>query len=158
MPRAKRAEDEPKCQALRGENDQGRAKLLALKELQTKLTQESEVIKREKSHVLQRKVRDSFLALIITLTHANSSKDAILKETALVSDGVSKTRSRIVQSPERIKRNIATMGSTAHEDKRTLSANEIKTRDLQAKINLLLNVEKVVLSLHFFCSPHISNF
>lgn len=55
--RTKRAEDEPKCQLLRAENDQGRAKLLALKELQTKLTQESENIKREKAHVLHRKVQ-----------------------------------------------------------------------------------------------------
>lgn len=35
------------------------------------------------------------------------------------------------------------MSATALEDKKTVNANEAKTRDLQAKINILLQVEKV---------------
>jgi len=35
------------------------------------------------------------------------------------------------------------MGATALEDKKTISTNEAKTRDLQAKINILFQVEKV---------------
>lgn len=62
---------------------------------------------------------------------------------AVVSENINRTRSRIVQSPERIKRNISTMGHTAAEDKRTVAANEAKTRDLQTKIAALLNIEKV---------------
>jgi len=62
---------------------------------------------------------------------------------SVLSDAVLSTRSRIVQSPERIKRNIVTMSATALEDKKIVSANEAKTRDLQAKINILLQVEKV---------------
>ena len=38
------------------------------------------------------------------------------------------------------------MGSTAAEDKRTVAMNEAKIRDLQAKINALLNIEKDVRS------------
>jgi len=67
----------------------------------------------------------------------------ILNEMAVLSDAVLSTRSRIVQSPERIKRNIVTMGATALEDKKIFSTNEAKTRDLQAKINILFQVEKV---------------
>jgi hypothetical protein len=69
---------------------------------------------------------------------------------SVLSDAVLSTRSRIVQSPERIKRNIVTMSATALEDKRVVSTNEAKTRDLQAKINILLQVEKVC---RFLCPP-----
>ena len=62
---------------------------------------------------------------------------------SILSDTVLSTRSRIVQSPERIKRNIVTLSATALEDKKIVSANEVKTRDLQAKINILFQVEKV---------------
>ena len=61
----------------------------------------------------------------------------------IASENISRTRSRIVQSPERIKRNISAMGSAAAEDKRTVAANEAKTRDLQTKIAALFNIEKV---------------
>lgn len=62
---------------------------------------------------------------------------------SVLSDVVLSTRSRIVQSPERIKRNIVTMSATALEDKKIVGTNETKTRDLQAKINILFQVEKV---------------
>jgi kinetochore protein Nuf2 len=38
------------------------------------------------------------------------------------------------------------MGETAIEDKRTVAMLETKSRDLQAKISALLNIEKVRLS------------
>ncbi len=62
---------------------------------------------------------------------------------AAATENISRTRSRIVQSPERIKRNISSMGNTAAEEKRMLATNEAKTRDLQTKIAALLNIEKV---------------
>jgi kinetochore protein Nuf2 len=61
-----------------------------------------------------------------------------------VSDSIGKTRPRIVQSPERIKRAITTMGSAAMEDKRIVAMNEQKARDLTAKYNALLAIEKVI--------------
>jgi len=112
-----------------------------LKELQNKLTKESEQIKQEKAEQRQRKV-----APLITPRHDVSDKgvqDAILNEMSVLSDGVLSTRSRIVQSPERIKRNIVTMSAAALEDKKIVSTNEAKTRDLQAKIGILFQVEKV---------------
>ena len=65
----------------------------------------------------------------------------------MASENISRTRSRIVQSPERIKRNISTMGTAAAEDKRTVASNEAKTRELQAKIAALLNIEKARLRM-----------
>ncbi|KAF9653021.1 hypothetical protein BDM02DRAFT_3265678 [Thelephora ganbajun] len=123
--KAKYEELEPRCEALKTENAQGKVKLLMLKELHNKLTKESEQIKQEKAEQRQR-------------------KDVILNEMSVLSDAVLSTRSRIVQSPERIKRNILTLGATALEDKKIVSTNEAKTRDLQAKINILIQVEKDV--------------
>ena len=72
----------------------------------------------------------------------------------VVAENISRTRSRIVQSPERIKRNISTMGTTAAEDKRTVAANEAKIRDPQAKITALLNIEKVRSDASSRRAPH----
>jgi kinetochore protein Nuf2 len=60
-----------------------------------------------------------------------------------MSDAMTRTRSRIVQSPERIKRTITQMSTTAIEDKQTVTLHEAKARDLQAKINAFSNIEKV---------------
>jgi len=40
------------------------------------------------------------------------------------------------------------MGSTAIEDKRTVTMHETKVRDLQAKINAMLYLEKVRTSIY----------
>ena len=73
-------------------------------------------------------------------------QERVNNEMNAASEGISRTRARIVQSPERIKRSISTMGSAAAEDKRAVAANEAKTRDLQTKITALLNIEKDVRS------------
>ena len=78
-------------------------------------------------------------------------KENINSETSLLLDNIQRTRSRIVQSPERIKRNITSMGATAIDDKKTLAMHEAKARDLQAKITVLTNIEKVPPSL-LICS------
>ena len=61
---------------------------------------------------------------------------------------MTRTRGRIVQSPERIKKTITIMSHTAMEDKKTVAMHEAKARDLQAKVNALHNIEKVG---SFFC-------
>ncbi|KAJ8514657.1 hypothetical protein ONZ45_g7837 [Pleurotus djamor] len=121
--KAKIAEDEPRCDQLRKENAALRAKMLATKELQTAAMQEGEKLKAEKTGLIRR-------------------KEGLNNEISRVSESINRTRSRIVQSPERIKRSIVIMGSTAQEDRKTLSALDAKVRDLQAKINALLNIEK----------------
>ncbi|RPD65816.1 hypothetical protein L226DRAFT_478232 [Lentinus tigrinus ALCF2SS1-7] len=125
--KAKRAEDEPKCEALRQENAALMEQVIAYKEKQMGFLQDIESLKQEKA------------ALV-------AEKEKVTTEMAAATDNISRTRSRIVQSPERIKRNITSMGNTAAEDKRTVAANEAKTRDLQTKIAALLNIEKDVRS------------
>ncbi|GLB35199.1 putative nuf2 family protein [Lyophyllum shimeji] len=121
--KAKIAEDEPRCEQLRNDNNALRAKMIATKEFQTAAVQEVEKLKAEKNALVKR-------------------KEALNGEIASVSDAITRTRSRIVQSPERIKRTITAMSTTAVEDKKTVAMQEAKARDLQAKINALLNIEK----------------
>ena len=73
-------------------------------------------------------------------------QEKVTNEMNTITENISRTRSRIVQSPERIKRDIHNMGNSAAEEKRTVAANEAKTRDLQTKITALLNIEKDVRS------------
>ncbi|OAX43797.1 hypothetical protein K503DRAFT_765525 [Rhizopogon vinicolor AM-OR11-026] len=125
--KAQRAKDEPKCEQLKEENAAVTTQLLAAKEVHTGLTKDIEGLKIERAHLQAR--NESF----------NS-------ESALLMDSNSRTRSRIVQSPERIRRNIVTMGATAIEDKKLVASHEVKARDLQAKISALVNIEKDIRS------------
>ncbi|TFY79879.1 hypothetical protein EWM64_g4131 [Hericium alpestre] len=120
MIKAQRAEDEPLCEDLRAENAAITAHLIATKEIQGTLLKDIEALKAEKM------------------------AEGMNADAALAADAVMRTRARIVQSPERIKRTISTMGATASEDKRTLAAHEVKTRELQTKVSALLNIEKDV--------------
>ncbi|TFK82014.1 hypothetical protein K466DRAFT_317481 [Polyporus arcularius HHB13444] len=122
--KAKRAEDEPKCEALRQENNALMEQVIAYKEKHMGFLQDVENLKQEKAVLV-------------------AEKEKVTAEMAAATENISRTRSRIVQSPERIKRNIASMGNTAAEEKRMLATNEAKTRDLQTKIAALLNIEKV---------------
>ncbi|THU86255.1 hypothetical protein K435DRAFT_370466 [Dendrothele bispora CBS 962.96] len=123
--RAKRAEDEPRCQQLREQNN-----ALYLEMMQTKATQ-GERLKEIEKFKADRKV---LLQKI----------EAITKEIDTVSDSIRRLRGRIVQSPERVKRTITTMSSTVIEDKKTLAQNEAKIRDLTNKMSALHKIEEDV--------------
>ncbi|KAG8217350.1 Nuf2 family-domain-containing protein [Butyriboletus roseoflavus] len=125
--KAQRAKDEPKCEQLRTENAAITAHLMATKETTQAVVKDIEALKIEKANIILK-------------------KENINSDTSLLLDNIQRTRSRIVQSPERIKRNISTMGVTAIEDKKTLAMQEAKARDLQAKITVLTNIEKDVRS------------
>ncbi|KAI0646761.1 Nuf2 family-domain-containing protein [Trametes meyenii] len=125
--KVRRAEDEPKCEALRQENAALMEQVIAYKDRQMGFLQDVESLKQEKA------------ALV-------AEKERVVSEMNAATENINRTRSRIVQSPERIKRNISSMGHTAVEEKRAVVANEAKTRDLQAKIAALLNIEKDVRS------------
>ena len=86
-----------------------------------------------------------------------AKKENINADTTLLLDTISRTRSRIVPSPERIKRNIITMGAAATEDKKTIAQQEAKARDLQGKISALSTIEKVDL-INFARSPSLSSY
>ncbi|KAL6309187.1 Nuf2 family-domain-containing protein [Sparassis latifolia] len=125
--KTKREEDEPKCATLRKENTAMTAQLVSYKETQMTLLTEVESLKQQREEVI-------------------SKKESVNDQINMEMDSINRTRSRIVQSPERIKRNIVTMGATASEDKKTVATHETKIRDLQAKIAALLNIEKEVRS------------
>ncbi|EPT01833.1 hypothetical protein FOMPIDRAFT_1029606 [Fomitopsis schrenkii] len=125
--KAKRAEDEPKCEQLRRENTSMTEQLIKYKETQHAFLEKLEKLKQDVEALLQH-------------------KEGVNNETAIVTEKINRTKSRIVQDPERIKRNIATMSATVNEDKKTNASHEGKIRDLQAKITALLNIEKDVRS------------
>ncbi|KAH9951445.1 Nuf2 family-domain-containing protein [Amylocystis lapponica] len=125
--KAKRSEDEPRCDSLRQENIAMTEQLIAYKDTQLALLKDVDTLKQEKEVLVK-------------------NKENINTEIATVTDVISRTRSRIVQSPERIKRSIIVMGTAASEDKKTIAVHEAKIRDLQAKIAALFNVEKDVRS------------
>jgi hypothetical protein len=112
--------------------------LLAAKEVHTGLTKDIESLKIERAHLQAR-------------------NETINSESALLMDNNSRTRSRIVQSPERIRRNIMTMGTTAIEDKKAVALHEAKARDLQAKISALVNIEKVTFLVVFAVWPCLND-
>lgn len=64
---------------------------------------------------------------------------------------ISQTRSRIVQSPDRLKRKISDMAATVAEDKRTFALHESKIRDLQMKSAALIAIEKVRVQMPCAC-------
>ncbi|KIK35132.1 hypothetical protein CY34DRAFT_812406 [Suillus luteus UH-Slu-Lm8-n1] len=125
--RAQRAKDEPKCEQLKEENAAMTTQLLAAKEVHIGLIKDINSLKIERAHLQARNA-------------------TINSESALLMDNNFRTRSRILQSPECIRHNIMTMGTTAIEDKKVVALHEAKARDLRAKISALVNIEKDVRS------------
>ncbi|KDQ60560.1 hypothetical protein JAAARDRAFT_553066 [Jaapia argillacea MUCL 33604] len=120
--KAQRALDEPKCEELKRERADITAKLIQYKEFNTNQVKASEKLKAEKGDLLRR-------------------RENLISEVARVSDAIASTRSRIVQSPERIKTNISSMNLTAVDSKRILASNEAKARDLREKVAALADIE-----------------
>ncbi|KAK0502953.1 Nuf2 family-domain-containing protein [Armillaria luteobubalina] len=125
---AKMAEDEPRCEQLRIENFELTGRLRASKEIQIIGLKEWEKLKAEKVALLKR-------------------REALNDELESMSESVNRTRSRVVQSPERIKRTISTMSTSANEDKKIVAMHENKAKELQAKFNALHNIERASYSL-----------
>ncbi|THH26364.1 hypothetical protein EUX98_g7826 [Antrodiella citrinella] len=118
----KLAQDEPKCEILRSENEEITAYLLSCKERQMAMLEIIKTLKQEKASIVKR-------------------KESANTEAEQINEQISRTRSRIVQSPERIKRSIVTMGNAATEDKKTVAMHEAKIRDLQTRIAALMDIE-----------------
>ena len=70
----------------------------------------------------------------------------------MVTDGINAMRSRIVQSPERIRNQISEMGTFTAEEKKAVAANEIKFRDLKIKLDALGRFEEVIMTFIRRCS------
>ncbi|KAJ3801395.1 Nuf2 family-domain-containing protein [Lentinula aff. detonsa] len=121
--KAKRDKDEPLCQELRAKNKQLGDFVLQTKVAQQAVMQEVDLLKEEKTRLMER-------------------KEYIQRELEAASDTNKRIKGRIVQSPERVKRSISTMSVSRVEYKKTVGINEAKTRDLQAKINALVIIEQ----------------
>lgn len=65
------------------------------------------------------------------------------KDIALVTSQVNATRSRIVQSPDRIRKYISEMSIQAREERATIAAAESKSRELKTKLDALSIFEQV---------------
>lgn len=141
------------CEALEKENDEMSAQMISKKQIQVALMSDCNSLKEEKKAIIRRKASplSGLCHSCAVFTHVRIPtscrivlvQEVIHKESKLAADAVNRTRQRIVQSPERIKRTITTMGATASEDKRTLAAQQAKENDLRSKNNAFLSIEKV---------------
>ncbi|KAH9483845.1 putative kinetochore protein NUF2 [Psilocybe cubensis] len=122
---ARIAKDKPMCEKLNAENTTLSSTMLMTKDAQTKAVRDVEQYRADRNELINR-------------------KEILNSEIKTLEDSIQRTRSRIVQSPERIKKTISIMSNTAMEDKKTVAMQEAKSRDLQAKINALHNIEKDV--------------
>ncbi|KAF8197413.1 Nuf2 family-domain-containing protein [Pholiota molesta] len=123
--KARIARDQPICDQLIGENTALTSTMFLTKDAQQKAIGDVEQCKSNRTELIKR-------------------KQALNGEIQAVEDAITRTRARIVQSPERIKKTISVMSTTVMEDKKTVALHEAKARDLQAKINALHNIEKDV--------------
>ncbi|KAF8163090.1 Nuf2 family-domain-containing protein [Crassisporium funariophilum] len=123
--KSKIVQDGPICEQLDSENVALKNTMFLTKDAQTRAVQDVERYKTERNALLER-------------------KKALRDELTSIEEIIARTRSRIVQSPERIKKSISIMSTGALEDKKTVAMHEAKARDLQTKINALHNIEKDV--------------
>ncbi|PPQ66896.1 hypothetical protein CVT26_009836 [Gymnopilus dilepis] len=126
---ARIAQDKPICEKLNQENTALTSTMFLTKDAQAKAVRDVEQFKADRTELVNR-------------------KEALNGEIKSLEEAITRTRGRIVQSPERIKKTITIMSHTAMEDKKTVAMHEAKARDLQAKVNALHNIEKVG---SFFC-------
>jgi len=122
---AKLKADEPICAHLSVENQGLTAKLRNLYEEQNAVFQEAESLRMERDNLIVRRC-------------------GIQDEISVALDTNARTKARIVQSPERVKRIIATMADNVIEERRNIAANETKARALKLKLDTLAVFEQDV--------------
>ncbi|TPX67273.1 hypothetical protein SpCBS45565_g03982 [Spizellomyces sp. 'palustris'] len=125
--RLQRAEQEPAAQKLRDVNSTLTADLRELKKQQTALTSEAEALKKEKTDLAEKLAKTQ-------MTIMNLKQDCI------------RLKSRIVQSPEKLKASISEMNNSLQSDKATIGATEKKARELQNKIDMMSLVEQDIVT------------
>jgi len=121
----------------------------AIHKVHVTLTKEVEALKAERATVVAKLVSPIGLINHMTLSlnfiyvFGSFGQDSVTLSAANTDHANHGLRSRIVQSPERLKKTIVDMGSQASQDRTALSANEAKARDLQARLDFLTTVEQV---------------
>ncbi|KAG7094028.1 hypothetical protein E1B28_007650 [Marasmius oreades] len=121
--KAKLAKDEPRCLEFQEENNRLMKRLRDTKDLQQASIAEVERLRAEKKQLIER-------------------RDAFEKEIDSVEADIQRINGRIVQSPDRVKRAISTMGNQVSEDKALVAKNEAKARELQIRIKALNSISE----------------
>ncbi|ORY20756.1 Nuf2 family-domain-containing protein [Naematelia encephala] len=119
---AKNAEERPLTEEARKINEGVRNELLELRSQQVKLSHEVEELKKERQAVMD---------LAATKQH---------ELTSLTQHSV-QARSRLVQSPDRIKRHISEMSSSVAAEKSTLASFQRKARELGNRLEVYGGLE-----------------
>ncbi len=149
MDREQRLAEEPECRRLKEENERLDTKLLATKKEQEQTHKEIEALRAKRSAVTHQKARHlidlhpSFYLCSCQYRSHHIQQQVLIQELSQINSSITSTRSRIVQSPERIKKNIVDMAALIGEEKKVVSAHEGRTRELDAKLDALSGFEEV---------------
>ncbi|KZO95238.1 hypothetical protein CALVIDRAFT_555915 [Calocera viscosa TUFC12733] len=123
--RRQREENIPRIQAMKERNDGHRRQLRQLHKTQTNTTNEIASLKEEKKKLSER----------LSNVQYESHTASLANDTQ---------KSRIVQSPERLKRTIVDMGNHAAQERQQLAQLEAKARELQVRLEHLVMLEQDV--------------
>ncbi|KAI8588324.1 kinetochore-associated Ndc80 complex subunit nuf2 [Geranomyces variabilis] len=121
--RLERAEQEPAVRELRERNSKWEADLRELQRQQAALTANVDRQKKEKAELSDALTKTQ-------MTIMNLKQDC------------ARIKSRIVQSPEKLKASIAEMSDSLTSDKAAVMATEKRARELQAKIDMMSSIEQ----------------
>jgi hypothetical protein len=86
----------------------------------------------------------SFLGIFLIQQHQQS-------EMATLSNDINAARSRLVQSPDRLRRTISELSRNTNSEKALLSSFQTKARDLGMKLDQIGALEQVGLTLQSRC-------
>ncbi|WRT70674.1 uncharacterized protein IL334_007672 [Kwoniella shivajii] len=119
---ARNAAEKPQSEQAQKRNEGLRAELLELRGQQMKLSQEVEELKRERQGLMDQAAHNA---------HLNTQ----------VQQQILSAKSRLVQSPDRIKRQISEMTYTLSNEKGKLSSFQLKARELSNRLEVISSLE-----------------
>lgn len=145
--RAKRLEEEAKAEALERRHEELVPRVMAENQSAHAIKSSLDQMKREKDALVKRKVHVVPLLWCMHLADSSRRQESLNVDITKLEERREVMEGRVVRSPERIRKNISTMGSTVAEDKRIIAHQENRIRELQAKQSVLLLIEKVCFNL-----------
>ncbi|WVQ95615.1 hypothetical protein IAU59_002713 [Kwoniella sp. CBS 9459] len=120
--KARNAAEQPQFEQAQKRNDGLRNELLDLRGQQVKLSQEVEELKRERQGLMDQAAHNA---------HLNTQ----------LNQQILSTKSRLVQSPDRIKRQISEMHSAVTHEKSKLASFQVKARELTNRLEVIGSLE-----------------
>ncbi|OCF43622.1 kinetochore protein Nuf2 [Kwoniella heveanensis CBS 569] len=120
--KARNAAEQPQFEQAQKRNEGLRSELLELRAQQVKLSQEVEELKRERQALMDQAAHNA---------HLNTQ----------LSQQILSTKSRLVQSPDRIKRQISEMHSAVSHEKSKLASFQVKARELANRLEVIGSLE-----------------